>query len=314
MSGGGKVVCVTGAAGYIASWTVKLLLQRSYTVRDPANRKKTEHLLKLDRAKERLKLFKANLLEEGSFDSVVDGCDGIFHIASPIKFQDIKDPKAELIDPAVKGTLNVLKACAKAKSVKRVVLTSSTTVVAYTGQPVNANVLVDETWFSLWYPLSKTLAEKATWKFAKKNGLDLVTTNAGYIFGPTYPNGYVPNVDVRDIANAHIQAFEIASSSRRYCLVDSSPHFSDIIKIIRESFPNLKLAEKCVDVEHDELLPAINMSKEKAKGLDIEFTPLEVSFKDTVERLKEMNYISYIRCLDTSSFTKPFMWWFQVIQ
>ena len=29
----GKVVCVTGASGYIASWLVKFLLQRGYTVR-----------------------------------------------------------------------------------------------------------------------------------------------------------------------------------------------------------------------------------------------------------------------------------------
>ena len=40
MSGGGKVVAVTGASGYIASWLVKLLLQRGYTVkasvRDPS--------------------------------------------------------------------------------------------------------------------------------------------------------------------------------------------------------------------------------------------------------------------------------------
>ncbi|GAB4834406.1 hypothetical protein Ancab_032660 [Ancistrocladus abbreviatus] len=325
MSGEGKVVCVTGAAGYTASWTVKLLLRCGYsvrgTVRDPVDRKKTEHLLRFDGAEERLKLFKADLLEEGSFDSVVDGCDGVFHMASPVMFQGIKDPKAELIDPAVKGTLNVLKSCAKAKSVRRVVLTSSTAAVAFTGQSINADDLVDETWFSvpsvceeleLWYPLSKTLAEKAAWKFAKENGLDLVTTNAGYILGPplqptinfsveiildlfkgpTYPNGNVIYIDVRDVANAHIQAFEIASASGRYCLVDSSPHFSDIIKILRESFPNLKLAEKCVEAEQVEVWPAINFSKEKAKSLGIEFTPLEVSLKDTVERLKEMNYIS----------------------
>ena len=40
MDGQGKVVCVTGASGYIASWLVKLLLQRGYTVkatvRDPS--------------------------------------------------------------------------------------------------------------------------------------------------------------------------------------------------------------------------------------------------------------------------------------
>lgn len=32
MSGEGKKVCVTGGSGYIASWLVKLLLQRGYSV------------------------------------------------------------------------------------------------------------------------------------------------------------------------------------------------------------------------------------------------------------------------------------------
>lgn len=40
-NGEGKTVCVTGASGYIASWVVKLLLSRGYTinasVRDPSN-------------------------------------------------------------------------------------------------------------------------------------------------------------------------------------------------------------------------------------------------------------------------------------
>jgi hypothetical protein len=33
MSGAEKVVCVTGASGYIASWVVKILLYRGYTVK-----------------------------------------------------------------------------------------------------------------------------------------------------------------------------------------------------------------------------------------------------------------------------------------
>lgn len=49
-------------------------------------------LLSLDGAKERLHLFKANLLEEGSFDSVVEGCIGVFHTASPF-YDGATDPQ-----------------------------------------------------------------------------------------------------------------------------------------------------------------------------------------------------------------------------
>nr|GMD61774.1 cinnamoyl-CoA reductase 1-like [Ipomoea batatas] len=154
-----KTVCVTGASGYIASWIVKFLLQRGYivkaTVRYPGlfsslslhDPKKTEHLLSLEGAKERLHLFKADLLEEGSFDSVVEGCEGVFHTASPF-FHNVTDPQAELIDPAVKGTLNVLGSCAKTPSVQKVVVTSSIAAVAYNGKPRTPEVVVDETWWS----------------------------------------------------------------------------------------------------------------------------------------------------------------------
>ena len=53
-------------------------------------------LLSLDGAKERLQLFKADLLEEGSFDSAVDGCQGVFHTASPV-LMTASDPQVHLV-------------------------------------------------------------------------------------------------------------------------------------------------------------------------------------------------------------------------
>lgn len=42
----------------------------------------------MDGAKERLKLFKADLMVEGSFDEAVNGVDGVFHTASPVSTFD----------------------------------------------------------------------------------------------------------------------------------------------------------------------------------------------------------------------------------
>lgn len=56
--------------------------------------------------------------------------------------------QTELIEPALKGTLNVLGSCSKSSSVKRVVLTSSIAAVAFSPKPLTPEVVVDETWFS----------------------------------------------------------------------------------------------------------------------------------------------------------------------
>ena len=61
----------------------------------PDDQKKTEHLLSLDGAKERLHLFKADLLEEGSFDSVIEECECVFHTASPV-IVSVTDPQVHL--------------------------------------------------------------------------------------------------------------------------------------------------------------------------------------------------------------------------
>ncbi|XP_039172574.1 phenylacetaldehyde reductase-like isoform X1 [Eucalyptus grandis] len=319
-----KVVCVTGGAGYIASWLIDLLLHRGYTVkatiRNTNDSRKTQHLLALEGAKERLHLFKADLLEEGSFDSIVDGCGAVFHTASPVVFS-ASDPQAEIVDPAVRGTLNVLKSCAKVPSIKRVVVTSSMAAVVLSGKPLTSGVVVDETWFSdpvfceeskLWYMLSKTLAEKAAREFAKEKRIDLVVMNPGHVIGPLlqptvnlsvelilnflngteeFPNASYGFVDVRDVARAHIQALQNSSASGRYCIVGGVMHRPDMSKILHHLYPTLRLLEKCEDDK-----PAVvahRISREKVEGLGVNFIPLEVSIKETVESLKEKGFLSF---------------------
>lgn len=63
--------------------------------------------------------------------------------------------------------------------------------------------------------------------------------------GPqTFPNRVRRFVDVRDVAFAHIQAFEVASANGRYCLVGYVQHMSEVLKILQELYPALSLPQK----------------------------------------------------------------------
>lgn len=56
--------------------------------------------------------------------------------------------QADIIGPAVKGTVNVLKSCVKVASIKRVIITSSMASVVHNGKPLTPDVVVDEKWFA----------------------------------------------------------------------------------------------------------------------------------------------------------------------
>ncbi|KAK4488610.1 hypothetical protein RD792_004377 [Penstemon davidsonii] len=313
-----QVVCVTGASGYVASWLVKLLLDHGYTVkatvRSLSDPSKVGHLKALEGAKERLHLFEANLVEEGSFDSIVDGCQCVFHTASPVILK-VSDPQAELMEPAIKGTLNVLESCTKVSSIKRVVITSSTAAVMTNRNPKGPDVIIDETWFSdpefcqeteQWYNKSKVLAEKAAWKFAEENGIDLVVMNPGSVLGPllqptlNFSSEFVLSlvkgedlfseysfVDVKDVAYAHLLAFENPLATGRYCLVGSTVNYGAIVNILRKFYPSLNIQ---YNGSGDPKI--FQVSKKKAESLGVKFTPLEVSLKDTVESLKEKGFLT----------------------
>ncbi|XP_042061383.1 phenylacetaldehyde reductase-like isoform X2 [Salvia splendens] len=316
-----KVVCVTGASGYIASWLIKLLLQRRYTVkatvRNLRDSSKVAHLTSLEGANEKLRLYEADLLEEGSFDSAVDGCQTVFHTASPVALS-VSDPQTQLIDHALKGTVN---SCIKSSTINRVVITSSIASVMFNHDSLNLSddVIVDETMFSdpifcrekkEWYALSKTLAETATWKMARENGLDLVTLHPGFTIGPPLqpslnlscvallnlikqgkqllPNGVYRYVDVRDVALAHIIAMENPSANGRYCLVGRVAYSFEAFDILKLNFPSLNLPT----TENRPTKPPYQVSRKRAESLGISFRPLEESLKDSVECFRDRNLIT----------------------
>lgn len=108
---------VTGATGYVAGWLVKKLLEEGITVhaavRNPDNEKKLAHLNALAaKAKGDIKYFKSDLLEPGSYAKAMEGCELVYHTASPFSLE-VENPQRDLIDPAVKGTANVLDSANK---------------------------------------------------------------------------------------------------------------------------------------------------------------------------------------------------------
>ncbi|CAO2182474.1 unnamed protein product [Urochloa humidicola] len=110
----GVIVSVTGGSGLIGSWLVRLLLTRGYTVhatvKNLQDEGETKHLRALDGAGARLRLFQMDLLDPASIRLPVDGARGVFHLASPVILHRTQDPEKELVEPAVKGTLGVLRA------------------------------------------------------------------------------------------------------------------------------------------------------------------------------------------------------------
>ncbi|KAG0603573.1 hypothetical protein M758_10G103700 [Ceratodon purpureus] len=314
----GKTVCVTGANGFIASWLVKLLLERGYTVKGTIrNAEKSKHLLNLPGASERLQLIEADLLKPGAFDSAVQGCDGVFHTASPF-FYNVTDPDAELLDPAVKGTLNVLESCAKART-KKIVLTSSVAAVAYTPKRIGASV-VDESFFSdidlcrkeqRWYVLSKTLAELAAWDFVKEHNLNMVAVNPTMVLGPllqasmnssnellleylngtskSFPNLAVGWVGVEDVALAHLLVYENPKSEGRYICNERVLHYGDFVSLLSKLYPQYPVLAK--DADDSPRIPAHELSNEKLKNLGLTFRSLEEVVHETVACLKELKYL-----------------------
>ena len=79
------------------------------------------------------------------------------------------------------------------------------------------------------------------WQWTKSYPCAHIFSDAG---AQTFPNSTVGWINVKDVANAHIQAFEIPSASGRYCLIETVAHFSDIVKILHKLCPTLKLPQK----------------------------------------------------------------------
>lgn len=317
----GEVICVTGGSGFIGSWIVHLLLRRGYTVRatvkNLGDERETKHLEAIEGADSRLRLFQIDLLDYDSIAAAVSGAAGVFHLASPCVIDQVHDPQLELLDPAIKGTINVLTA-AKDLGVRRVVITSSISAMIPSSNnlaDVGEDCWIDEDYCrqnGLWYPLSKALAEKAAWKFAEENGLDIVVVHPGMVVGPIIPPAlnssmqlmlrilqgndfadgfFMALVHVKDVALAHLLLYENTSAAGRHLCVESLSRYDDFTEKMGKLYPEYKLPRaSSKDTQHG--LLKSDAALKKLIDLGLEFIPLEQIIKDSIESLRSKGYIS----------------------
>ncbi|HET9877147.1 MAG TPA: aldehyde reductase [Mycobacterium sp.] len=266
-------VLVTGGSGYIASWIVRYLLEDGHrvraTVRNPDKPKGLEHLHALDSEHPgRLTLHRADLLDQGSFSTAMDGCELVIHTASPFLLGTIRDAQRQLITPALEGTRNVLSSVNQTESVKRVVLTSS--VVSIYGDNADMqgkDCFTEADWNTTStadhqpYPYSKTVAEREAWAIQEpQQRWDLVTINPSMVLGPALTTASVSGsmtmmryfvdlsfaagapalqmgtVDVRDVARAHIAAGFTPAAHGRYLVNSEIISMLGLSRMLRRHF------------------------------------------------------------------------------
>ena len=275
----GSTVAVTGSAGFIGSWVVKLLLAKGYRVRacvrDVNDSKKTDFLKAMPAfASGRLTLHSANLDEAGCFDEIFEGCQGVCHV-SHVSTYDDQDYVKMVCD-------HIIESVNKSQSVNRVIVTSSIAAVLSEAdifelerRPVcYEDRYPDElnpkrTAERQGYSMGKVLAQRAFSDAAEKNGTwDAVTCcpadNVGPILsahqkdmgpwqhnietmllGEYFQNGaYRPwmTVDVRDDAECHIGLLEsvaVSNGERYIAWSTDARNVEDICASIDRLLPEL---------------------------------------------------------------------------
>eukprot|EP00937_MAST-01D_sp_MAST-1D-sp2_P001868 g1868.t1 len=275
-----KVVCVTGASGFIGSHIVQQLLQGGYTVRacvrDAANEAKTAHLRACASeagAADRLSFHSADLLKDGTFDEAVAGADAVIHTAAVV-LVTASDPQRTIIDPSIRGTRNLLGAIARAPRVRRLVHTSSVAAV-HTHTEGGASKVYTEADYNTAaagtdpYGFAKLEAERMAQAAAEDSGgrWDVAVMNPGLCLGPCMTKAHTkaspvflrqllfgnkqprvsfPIVDVRDVASAHVRALALPGGDTgwlgRHILSSGTELFTEELgQAVQQLYPALKV-------------------------------------------------------------------------
>jgi len=169
----------------------------------------------------------------------------------------------------------------------------------------------------LWYPLSKTLAEREAWDLHSRANsseadpegkFSLAVINPTSVWGPflqadintstnlllAYVNGSkteIPNsttgiVDVRDVALAHVLAYEgLPGAQGRYILMQGSYPWELICEMLRKLYPDLPIPTKIAEGSPP---TPMKVSNARTQSLGIPFsTSIEEILAATVSSFKE---------------------------
>lgn len=237
---------VTGAAGFIGSHVVKALLNDGrFDVRAfhlPSDR--LDNLAGLD-----IEFFEGDVTNRDSVRAAVSGCEVVFHLAAIYSLwtRDL----SVMFRVNVGGTKNVLEACRDA-GVRRVVYTSS--IARFGGQGINQDA-TEESAFRLGstgdrYAISKRDSHEVALQAVSAGQDVVIVAPTGPIgpgdIGPTptgkllltavnYPVAFAPRsvscfADVRDMAKAHIQAFDRGKTGESYLLGTENIEMPDLVR------------------------------------------------------------------------------------
>ncbi|KAL3233499.1 hypothetical protein RNJ44_03539 [Nakaseomyces bracarensis] len=334
-------IFVSGATGFIAQHVVRQLLQQNYRVLGSVRSiEKGKHLKEVvfNNNKNFEYTVVGDISKEAVFDPVFEehkDIEVVLHTASPFRF-DVNNIETELLVPAVNGTRGILESIKRhaAKSVERVVITSSMAAMGSMGQQMSGcdNILNEESWNDdTWqscqqnpfsgYCASKKFAEKAAWDFYRANQHEvkfkMTAINPVYVFGPqnyiepqkkalntsseiinsllhTKPGDEIPEmvggqVDVRDVAKAHLLAFQRDKLvDKRVLMYDSMFTAQTLLDSIHRQFPELKdkIATGAPGSQDALLKQHITIDNSKTRDmLDFDFIPMEQDVYDTVSQI-----------------------------
>ncbi|EYU40028.1 hypothetical protein MIMGU_mgv1a025720mg [Erythranthe guttata] len=267
--GNGVIVCVTGGSGYLGSCLVRKLLHKGYTVhatlRNLGEKSKTSLLKSLPSAETRLKLFEADIYNPQEFETAIDGCQYVFHVATPMLHTPYKDTS----EAVVAGVKSIAEYCLRSQTVKRLVYTSSVLMAA-------SPLTEDGSCFKE-YIKSKTLSEKEILRYnnekRSEGEMEVVSLACGLVGGETLLSylpsslpvvlsqltsdqiylrqlrfsqelmGSIPVVHIEDVCDAHIFCIEKSSLKGRFLCAAESRTIEEIAICYQEIYPLCQIQE-----------------------------------------------------------------------